>query len=59
MKAKISTSVLLAVSMSVTASAQSARPKQDIPTIAKSAKEAIVTIVMQNDDKPISRAQAS
>ncbi|HEV7966751.1 MAG TPA: hypothetical protein VGP19_04235 [Candidatus Acidoferrales bacterium] len=56
MKAKISTSVLLAVSMSVTASAQSARPKQDIPTIAKSAKEAIV---MQNDDKPISRAQAS
>jgi|SRR5215469_16890235 len=35
------------------ASAQSAATKKDIPTIAKSAKRAIVTIVMANDDKPI------
>ncbi len=52
MKAKISGLALLAVSMTV-ASAQSTRPKKDIPTIAKAAKEAIVTIVMQHDDKPI------
>ena len=35
--------------------AQSPPPKKDIPTIAKAAKGAIVTIVMANDDKPIAR----
>jgi hypothetical protein len=34
-------------------SAQSAAPKKDIPTIAKAAKGAIVTIVIGDDDKPI------
>jgi hypothetical protein len=33
--------------------AQSAPPRKDIPTIAKAAKGAIVTIVMANHDKPI------
>ena len=37
------------------ASAQSATTKGDIPTIAKAARQAIVTIVMADDDKPISR----
>ena len=35
--------------------AQSPPPKKDIPTIAKAAKGAIVTIVMANDDRPIAR----
>lgn len=35
--------------------AQSPQPRKDIPTIAKSARGAIVTIVMENDDKPIAR----
>jgi S1-C subfamily serine protease len=35
--------------------AQSAPPRKDIPTIAKAANGAIVTIVMANDDKPIAR----
>ena len=35
--------------------AQSAPPQKDIPTIARAAKGAIVTIVMANDDKPIAR----
>ena len=33
--------------------AQSPQPRKDIPTIAKSAKEAIVTIVTANNDEPI------
>jgi len=33
--------------------AQSTPPRKDIPTIAKAAKGAIVTIVMANNDKPI------
>jgi len=37
------------------ASAQSPAPKQDIPTIAKAARGAIVTIVMARDDEPIAR----
>jgi hypothetical protein len=39
----------------VIASAQSSSPKKDIPAIAQSARGAIVTIVMANDDKPIAR----
>ena len=35
------------------AAPQSSSPKKDIPTIAKSAKEAIVTIVTANNDEPI------
>ncbi len=35
--------------------AQSPPPREDIPTIAKAAKGAIVTIVMANNDKPIAR----
>jgi S1-C subfamily serine protease len=35
--------------------AQLAPSRKDIPTIAKSAKGAIVTIVMANDDKPIAQ----
>src|SRR6516162_2018632 len=35
------------------ASAQSSATKKDIPTIAKSVKGAIVTIVLGDDDKPI------
>ena len=35
--------------------AQSPPPRKDIPTIAKAAKGAIVTIVMANNDKPIAR----
>jgi S1-C subfamily serine protease len=35
--------------------AQSAPLRKDIPTIAKAAKGAIVTIVMANNDKPIAR----
>src|SRR5581483_10687676 len=39
----------------IIAFAQSFSPKKDIPTIAKSASGAIVTIVMAHDDKPIAR----
>ena len=35
--------------------AQSAPLRKDVPTIAKAAKGAIVTIVMANNDKPIAR----
>src|ERR1700676_5524337 len=35
--------------------AQSAAPRKDIPSIAKAASGAIVTIVMANNDKPIAR----
>ena len=35
------------------AAPQSSSPKKDIPTIARSAKEAIVTIVTVNNDEPI------
>jgi hypothetical protein len=35
--------------------AQAGRPKEDIPALAKSAKGAIVTVVMSDNDKPISR----
>lgn len=45
-------SILIAGLASV-AYAQSAPTKKDIPTIAKSAKEAIVTIVTANNDEPI------
>jgi hypothetical protein len=34
--------------------AQSTAPRKDIPAIAKAAKEAIVTIVMADNDKPVS-----
>lgn len=40
------------------ASAQSPAPKKDVPTIAKAARGAIVTIVMAHDDKPIARGTA-
>jgi S1-C subfamily serine protease len=47
--------VLMLSIASVKAAAQSAPPRKDIPTIAKAAKGAIVTIVMANNDKPIAR----
>ncbi len=45
--------VLLIFLLSTIVAAQSVPSKKDIPTIAKSAKDAIVTIVMANNDKPI------
>ena len=45
--------ILLSANIVVAQSPQPAR--KDIPTIAKSAKEAIVTIVMANNDEPIAR----
>ena len=45
----------LAFVVSGVAAAQSAPSRKDIPTIAKAANGAIVTIVMANDDKPIAR----
>jgi len=46
--------ILLAVGLvSTGTAAQSVPARKDIPAIAKAAKEAIVTIVMANDDKPI------
>jgi len=38
---------------SVDAAAQSAPPRKSIPAIAKAAKNAVVTIVMEDNDKPI------
>lgn len=45
----------LAFLASGVAAAQSVPPRKDIPTIAKAANGAVVTIVMANDDKPIAR----
>jgi Trypsin-like peptidase domain len=45
---------LLSLMTSVVA-AQSVPPRKDIPTIAKAANGAIVTIVMANNDRPIAR----
>jgi hypothetical protein len=47
--------VLALLSLAVSAVAAQSAPKKDIPTIAKAANGAIVTIVMANDDKPIAR----
>jgi S1-C subfamily serine protease len=49
---KLSSLILSIVSI---VAAQSAATKMDIPTIAKSARTAIVTIVMAKGDKPIAR----
>jgi len=47
--------ILLVVGLvSVSVAAQSAPPKKNIPAIAKAAKGAIITIVMANNDEPIS-----
>src|SRR5882757_896625 len=47
--------ILLVVGIvSVSVAAQSAPPKKNIPAIAKAAKGAIITIVMANNDEPIS-----
>src|SRR5271157_2446735 len=45
--------LLLLGLVSAGTAAQSVPARKDIPAIAKAAKEAIVTIVMANDDKPI------
>jgi S1-C subfamily serine protease len=45
----------LAFIASSVVAAQSVPTRKDIPTIAKAAKGAIVTIVMANDDRPIAR----
>lgn len=44
---------ILICSLANVAFAQSPAPKKDIPTIAKSAREAVVTIVTANNDEPI------
>ena len=44
---------ILIAGLATVAHAQSAPTKRDIPTIAKSAKEAIVTIITANNDEPI------
>src|SRR6266446_4200377 len=41
--------------ISIAAAAQSAPPRKDIPTIAKAANGAIVTIITANNDKPIAQ----
>lgn len=53
MKIKYLALALLTGFAPLEAAAQSAPPRRDIPTIAKSAKGAIVTIVMADDEKPI------
>lgn len=45
--------VSLILALAGIASAQSPAPKKDVPTIAKAARGAIVTILMAHDDKPI------
>ena len=45
---------ILIASLATVVLAQSAPIKKDIPTIARSAREAIVTIVMANNDEPLS-----
>jgi hypothetical protein len=52
--AAIAFALLFAVYAPATKS-QSEPPRKDIPTIAKAAKGAVVTIVMANDDKPLSQ----
>lgn len=46
---------ILTTSLASVALAQSASAKKDIPAIAKSAREAVLTIIMLNDDKPIAQ----
>ena len=41
--------------ISIAAAAQSAPPRKDIPTIAKAANGAIVTIITATNDKPIAQ----
>jgi S1-C subfamily serine protease len=55
MKTKYLTLLLLIGFTSIQAHGQSAPLRKDIPSIAKAANRAIVTIVMANDDKPIAR----
>lgn len=55
MKTKYIALVLLTGFASVEAAGQSAPPRKDIPSIAKAANGAIVTVVMANNDKPIAR----
>ena len=54
-RAKYLVLILLIGLASVEAAAQSAPLRKDIPSIAKGANGAIVTIVLANDDKPIAR----
>jgi hypothetical protein len=54
-KNPLSRLLLLIFVVANAARAQSVPVKKDIPTIARSAKAAIVTILMANDDKPIAR----
>ncbi|HET9401842.1 MAG TPA: trypsin-like peptidase domain-containing protein [Candidatus Acidoferrales bacterium] len=53
MKTRLPKMLLLIGLASANAAAQSALPRKDIPTIAKSAKESVVTIVMESNDEPI------
>ena len=46
---------LLTILLAGGIAAQTARPKKDIPSLAKAANGAIVTIVMANGDKPIAQ----
>lgn len=56
MAARYAMKLLCLISLSASmVTAQSPQPRKDIPTIAKSANGAIVTIVMANNDKPIAR----
>lgn len=55
MKTKCLTVLLLIGFTSVLATGQSAPLRKDIPSIAKAANGAIVTIVMASDEKPIAR----
>ena len=55
MRVKYLALVLLTGFASVEAAAQSAPARKDIPSIARAANGAIVTIIMANNDKPIAR----
>ena len=51
--AYLTVAALMLLIASVDAAAQSAPPRKSIPAIAKAAKNAVVTIVMEDNDKPI------
>src|SRR6266849_5642997 len=55
MKIKYLALALLTGFASIAAAAQSAPPRKDIPTIAKAANGAIVTIITATNDKPIAQ----
>lgn len=52
---RLASILLLILPVASIAVAQTSSPKKDIPTIARAAKSAILTIVMASGDKPISR----